>query len=128
MINSKVYFFLLRERPSFDFDTCEDSPDLTLSFSLPKNCALVEKDEGQCYAPLFSAVRLTGITDSKWFYCIYNIVFSCKIYVKDRRKEILQLLFIRPLHRMFTIKLYINFSYDTRFKIAEYFMILNCIF
>lgn len=32
--------------------------------SLPKNCALVEKDEGQCYAPLFSAVRLTGITDT----------------------------------------------------------------
>nr|XP_022344789.1 BTB/POZ domain-containing protein 16-like isoform X1 [Crassostrea virginica] len=32
--------------------------------SLPKNCALVEKDEGQIYAPLFSAVRLTGITDT----------------------------------------------------------------
>ncbi|XP_061180078.1 BTB/POZ domain-containing protein 16-like isoform X2 [Saccostrea echinata] len=32
--------------------------------SLPKNCALVEKDEGQMYAPLFSAVRLTGITDT----------------------------------------------------------------
>lgn len=94
---------------------------MTLSFSLPKNCALVEKDEGQCYAPLFSAVRLTGITDSKWFYCIYNIVFSCKIYVKDRRKEILQLLFIKPLHRMFTIKLYINFSYDTRFKITIFY-------
>jgi hypothetical protein len=25
----------------------------------------VEKDEGQMYAALFSAVRLTGITDSK---------------------------------------------------------------
>ncbi|XP_048745848.2 BTB/POZ domain-containing protein 16-like isoform X3 [Ostrea edulis] len=32
--------------------------------SLPKNCALVEKDEGQMYTALFSAVRLTGITDT----------------------------------------------------------------
>ena len=34
-------------------------------FSLPKNSALIEREEGQQYAPLFMALRLHGITDSK---------------------------------------------------------------
>ena len=46
--------------------------------SLPKTASFIERDDGQIYDPLFSAVRLHGITDSK-----------CQIYaIVARRSQI----------------------------------------
>lgn len=57
------YWLFLQLNPQIQLMPSHSSV-LSYYNSLPKNCALVEKDEGQCYAPLFSAVRLTGITDT----------------------------------------------------------------
>lgn len=57
------YWLFLQLNPQIQLMPSHSSV-LSYYNSLPKNCALVDKDEGQCYAPLFSAVRLTGITDT----------------------------------------------------------------
>ena len=38
---------------------------LSISYSLTKSCAFIERIEGQQYAGLFMSVRLVGITDTR---------------------------------------------------------------